>query len=760
MGGFLAVAVMLIAPLWTNPSRVAADGEPAAGFGTNGVVIDSGLSGGLNVYLEDVIQLRDGSFVVGGHMQNSTGNQFQLFMVRYTANGQRDPSFPKLGVHGLEVLPSGMVTMLDGRIAVPAFGPGKGVAFLNPDGSTSAVVPGGRPSSLLLRPDGAVIAVGGHQFLYDNRLIDVVLPNGTIDRAFDSDVTALLPAGARVGGRFPTATFLSDGRLVVGFTYLLAGSNHNLCGVVAFAPDGRYDPTFGLNGLVTVDQDYCSVRHYVDDMIILTGSAGVLGFSPSGAALGQLGAPLNGVYFAIEGTGWLYEKGAPGEIVSIDPLGFVDPTFGIGGVATVPGITIDGAKLLDSGDIITWGNGAGNPTSLALGLIKASFGTALQPPALDTTKFVPLPPKRILDTRDGTGAPTGKVGVGGSIDLQITDVAGVPATNVTAVVLNVTATDATQAGYVTAYPSGWRRPLVSNVNVDTPGQTVANLVTTAIGDNGKVTLFSSGGAHLVADIAGYYTPVFTSTDGRLQTATPERILDTREGLNAPIGKLAAGQQIDLQVTGRGPVPVTGVEAVVLNITGDRADLDGFVTAWPAGTDRPVVSNLNLVAGGTRANLVIVPVSAGGKVSLFTSGGTHLIADVAGWFTDATAADISVGLFVPIMPIRVLDTRQEPIAPTAVASTITRRIGATSVVPPDSTIAVAANITATQTSAAGYVTVWPAHTPRPLVSNLNSTTAGQTIPNAAIIPLGQDELSLYSQGGAHLIIDIDGWYTNY
>ena len=57
--------------------------------------------------------------------------------------------------------------MLDGRIAAPALRHGMGVEFLNPDGSTSAEVPGGRPSALLLRPDGAVFAVGSHQYVRD-----------------------------------------------------------------------------------------------------------------------------------------------------------------------------------------------------------------------------------------------------------------------------------------------------------------------------------------------------------------------------------------------------------------------------------------------------------------------------------------------------------------------------------------------------------------------------------------------------------------
>ena len=227
---------------------------------------------------------------------------------------------------------------------------------------------------------------------------------------------------------------------------------------------------------------------------------------------------------------------------------------------------------------------------------------------------------------------------------------------------------------------------------------------------------------------------------------------------APLGTLPIGGQIDLQVTGRGPVPLTGVSAVVLNVTGDRATADGYVTVWPAGTERPVVSNLNLVAGDTRANLVIVPIGPTGAVSLFTSGGADLIADVDGWFTDSTMPATGAGLFVPITPTRMLDTRQEPVAPAAPRSSWIRRIGSTTVVPPNSTMAVAANITVTESGGAGFVTAWPAGTAQPLASNLNTTGAGQTVPNATIVPLGDDRLAVYIQSSAHLVIDVNGWYT--
>ena len=167
--------------------------------------------------------------------------------------------------------------------------------------------------------------------------------------------------------------------------------------------------------------------------------------------------------------------------------------------------------------------------------------------------------------------------------------------------------------------------------------------------------------------------------------------------------------------------------------------------------------LNLVAGETRANLVIVPVGSYGMVSLFTLGGADLIADVAGWFTDSSSAADDAGLFVPINPVRMLDTRNERSAPTAPANSLTRLIGSTTVVPPDAAMAVALDITITESGGAGFVTAWPAFTDQPLVSNLNTVRAGQTVPNAAIVPLGSNSVSVYVQSGGQLIIDVAGWY---
>jgi hypothetical protein len=99
----------------------------------------------------------------------------------------------------------------------------------------------------------------------------------------------------------------------------------------------------------------------------------------------------------------------------------------------------------------------------------------------------------------------GPVQPGGTVSLPVLGQGGVPTTGVSAVVLNVTATEPTAPGYITVYPDGVSQPLASNLNFS-PGQTVPNLVIAPVGADGKVDFYngSGGTVQLVADVNGYF----------------------------------------------------------------------------------------------------------------------------------------------------------------------------------------------------------------------------------------------------------------
>ena len=118
--------------------------------------------------------------------------------------------------------------------------------------------------------------------------------------------------------------------------------------------------------------------------------------------------------------------------------------------------------------------------------------------------FESLTPSRILDTRKGTGrAGTHPVAKNGTVALDVTGVGGVPASGVTAVILNVTVAQPAGAGYVTVYPGGETRPNASNLNY-VAGQSIPNLVIAKVGSGGIVNLFTSNSTHLIGDVVGYF----------------------------------------------------------------------------------------------------------------------------------------------------------------------------------------------------------------------------------------------------------------
>ena len=80
--------------------------------------------------------------------------------------------------------------------------------------------------------------------------------------------------------------------------------------------------------------------------------------------------------------------------------------------------------------------------------------------------------------------------------------------------------------------------------------------------------------------------------------------------------------------------------------------------FASGSPVPLTSNVNFAAGQTRPNVVFAPVGADGQVSVFVSTGADVIADVFGWYSTSSDAE----LFKPVKPKRVWDSRQHTIIP--------------------------------------------------------------------------------------------------
>jgi hypothetical protein len=233
--------------------------------------------------------------------------------------------------------------------------------------------------------------------------------------------------------------------------------------------------------------------------------------------------------------------------------------------------------------------------------------------------FTMQTPKRVLDTRDGAG-PVGPNGT------NVLDLSSVLPPTASAVSFNLTGTDPTSSTYVAAWPDGQARPAASALNL-VPGQTRANMVTVPVPADRKINLYNhSGTVDLIADLAGYYSTDSTTFFYGVQ---PTRFLDTRTS-----GSRVYSAPRNTYVGADVPLTASGV---VVNLTATNATEPTNVVAWPAGEDRPGVSNLNLGPGETVANMAMVGLHpdqerSGGEFSVAThSGSVDVIGDLAGYF---------------------------------------------------------------------------------------------------------------------------------
>lgn len=138
---------------------------------------------------------------------------------------------------------------------------------------------------------------------------------------------------------------------------------------------------------------------------------------------------------------------------------------------------------------------------------------------------------------------------------------------------------------------------------------------------------------------------------------------------------------------------------------------------------------------------------------------NLVADLAGTFLPGTPT--VPGTFQPIVPTRVLDSRfgiGTPINPVPANGSVNLQVGGTALIPANAADTVIANVTVTNPTLNGYISVFP-NGANPRTSNLNFAP-GQTVPNLVYSLLGNKEQVVFrstSGGSVQLIADVAGYY---
>jgi uncharacterized protein (DUF1501 family) len=371
-------------------------------------------------------------------------------------------------------------------------------------------------------------------------------------------------------------------------------------------------------------------------------------------------------------------------------------------------------------------------------------------PARAAGDWVAVTPTRIYDTRIAPRLLP--LGPGATGEFRVTGVGGVPATGVTAVALNVTASSGTEVSSLTVWPAGAVRPDIADVAVPRGGS-VASLVTVSPGRGGRVRVMNDlGAAQCTIDVVGYFR---STAAPRLAPVTSFRLLDTRTGKGGHLGVLGAGASARVKVRGVGTVPATA-DSVVVSVTASAPTAYGSVTVWPSGRTRPTVPSVAFAAGAATTNLAVVKVGSDGCLMVRNAtGAVHVNIDVLGHFTTGAR-----GRFTPVPAWRVLDTTTDAVAPLGPGEARVVTVTAGHGVPATGVSAVLVHLAAHTPTLDTSLVAYPYATTRPGVTNLSVRKGGHASTLALVKVGAGGRVTLRNAlGTVDVVADVVGWFTS-
>ena len=455
-------------------------------------------------------------------------------------------------------------------------------------------------------------------------------------------------------------------------------------------------------------------------------------------------ADYDGAYlFGDGGFGNIWLRGADGSVDYLAPFatgafGLTDMTFGF---------DADGVMVLYY-------------TQVGGGLRKITPNSTAGQSTVTGLKMIPVTPFRAYDTGNGTGATPGAVfnGTTRVVDLS-------PPAGAAAALVNLTFDQTAGPGFVRTWAARTLRPGTSALNADRPNTTAANTAVIALADDGSFVLESSTTARVVVDVMAWIVdPGGATADGRFIAVDPSRVVDTRlpaGGLlesGSPNPWVRDGDRIDVEMLAHPDLPDDGeVGAVVISVGAIAgAAPGGFVGGYPGGTAYTGTSNVNVLVGETRANMMIIPLDDGAVISLETLNIADVVVDVLGYVTSDVAPSSTSGLYNTIEPTRTVDSRVGQ-GTTSLTSLDPREVGVPG--PASGASAIAQNITATNTSAPGFISAHPGPTP-PVVSSVNYEAPGQTRAAFAFTTVSSADTTFFtSLVPTDLVVDVVGYFSD-
>ncbi|MEI8237785.1 MAG: sortase [Actinomycetota bacterium] len=379
-----------------------------------------------------------------------------------------------------------------------------------------------------------------------------------------------------------------------------------------------------------------------------------------------------------------------------------------------------------------------------VGVPQASTVSAEPPLPAHISKFVPIGPVRIADTRPGSGGFGAAHLLPTVYRVKVAGRFGVP-TNATEAVVNITAMGTAGPGSAAVYGVGDPVPAESDIVSESAGQTVSNLMHVRIGINGSIDIRRTVGMHFAVDLVGVYIPVSGAVaDGRLTTllAGSKRIV-TSVGVAA-----GSSRVVDLASA----VPVGAVAATVV-LTVDHAR-KGYYGMYADGVKRPGIWSLFVDTNGQgRSNQFIVKLnSTNQRIRVFSSAGGRVSIDVVAWYTGPAMSVSTNGLFIPTHHLRRLDKMTGRPLPPLGPVTFEFSVGTSATVS-----AVVGNILAAGMWDVGTITAKPAGVTAHSVVAARVASWPQTVASQFLVKTSTRGVALTSTVGSFMVVDVAGWF---
>lgn len=253
-------------------------------------------------------------------------------------------------------------------------------------------------------------------------------------------------------------------------------------------------------------------------------------------------------------------------------------------------------------------------------------------------RLVPLNPRRVLDTAESQGA-AGPLPADGQVELTIAGQAGVPL-GASAALLQLTATEGTPPGIVTAWATGAGGTDAPALVVPPAGWATSNLVLAPLSSQGKLTLRTTAPVNLTAELVGWLTGDRAAevTTGLVLPTEPVRVFD------AAGSPLEPGYRRDATMDGA----PAGVGAALVAASVENPSDAGSFTVYAAGTPRPGVPTGPLQAAGQSTTTpALVRLNADHAFSVTTDAITGLAVDRLAWvLTNPVPVDPAVPPVAP------------------------------------------------------------------------------------------------------------------